>query len=236
MIKRLLVILLGVLVGACSGANDVERTLVAQQELLGTSIADLKLTATAETDQMMITIEHAQTEVRSVNSVGTVLAATLVARGINPDAISGNAPLFITPTPTPGPTSAPQPLTTAEAGSPPAPTTQAATLSNIVMAENVGPDDCAVNPSAQFSTTSEHIYVVGTAHNITPGMTISSVWQQGGVEQVKFDFTPDFPINGACIWFFIDQSDVSFTPGAWSVSLQINGQATSPPIVFNIVG
>lgn len=236
MLKRFALITLTGLLAACSGPNSVESTLVAQQATLSLEIANLRLSATAETDRMMITIEHAQTEVREVNSVGTVLASTLVASGLNPDAISGDAPLFITPTPTPGPTRAPDPLSSEEAAADAPTAGPGPALSNIVMAESVGPDDCAVNPTTQFSAATERIYVVATALNIAPGTTLTSRWQQGGAEQVRFDFTPDFPINNACVWFFVDQTDVAFTPGSWSVQLEINGRPASPPVTFNIVG
>ena len=57
-----------------------------------------------------------------------------------------------------------------------------------------------------------------------------------GSEQVaNYDWTPTFDINGACIWFYIDQSEVAFTPGTWRVQMALNGSPVGSAAVFSIV-
>jgi len=107
-------------------------------------------------------------------------------------------------------------------------------LENPVTALGVGQDDCAVNITAQFAPTTAEIYVVATAVNIASGTRLTSRWLFGGEQQAAFSFTPDFDIERACIWFFVDQSDFEFVPGQWSVVLDINGQAAIDPLTFNI--
>ncbi|RMG83880.1 MAG: hypothetical protein D6712_12385, partial [Chloroflexi bacterium] len=59
-------------------------------------------------------------------------------------------------------------------------------------------------------------------------------WQYQGEEVVRFDFVPDFNIDGACIWFFIEPADAPFNPGTWSVVLDINDSPAIPPLTFVI--
>jgi hypothetical protein len=106
-------------------------------------------------------------------------------------------------------------------------------LENIVMATGVGDDDCALGTVLQFTADVPAIYVVATAYNIAPGTQLASRWRIGASEKV-FDFTPDFAIAGECIWFFVDQTDFTFVPGTWSVSLEIDGTPAAPAIQFTI--
>ncbi|HEX2907185.1 MAG TPA: hypothetical protein VHO69_10020 [Phototrophicaceae bacterium] len=51
---------------------------------------------------------------------------------------------------------------------------------------------------------------------------------------IVYDFTPDFVIEQNCIWFYIDSSDTDFTPGNWTVQLEMNGQVVGEPVAFTI--
>lgn len=231
--------ILMLLTSAC-GVNSVEQTLEAENSALGTQISDLRQTATADTDRMLITVEHAQTEVRGVQNQGTAAAATLVASGADPNVLNAlqAAPGALPPTPRPeAPAVVNPPVSTEEAAVPQSitPTGLALpVLSNIVMAEGVGSNDCALRPVSQFTTNSPAIYVVAVASNITPGTKITSRWQFSRV--LTFDFVPDFFIAQACVWFFVDQTDIVFTPGTYSVSLEINDQPTGQTATFTITG
>ena len=77
-------VLVALFVGACGpivGPTAQEMTLQAQNDGLGTQIAQLQTTATVEVDRMMITVEHAQTEVSGVQAQRNAMRATAVARG-----------------------------------------------------------------------------------------------------------------------------------------------------------
>jgi hypothetical protein len=176
------------------------------------------------------------------------LQATLIARGADPAAVGANITPVAPVTPLPDaaadaasttggavvPTSAPGDVPITPPGADLTPTSGAPALANIVTAANVGSDDCAAGVTSTFSASSDRIYVVATAFNIPPGTSIVSRWFQNGQQVISHDFTPDFDINDACIWFFIDQTDVAFTPGSWSVDLEINGVVTGPSTTFTI--
>jgi hypothetical protein len=246
-------------VSACQffGPSTSEMTLAVQNQVLNTEIAAIRATATVEADRMMVTLEHAQTAVNHVDGQTQDLQATLVARNGLPadlNAITPAAELGLaTPPPildlgqnnngvapigiTPGATSAPS---IPQQGNPALVITPNVTaaptgpLNNIVTASSVGSDDCALNPTTSFTTATPEIYVVARAVGIGPSDSITSRWLAGGSEVVSYDWTPSFEIEDACIWFYIDQSEIAFTPGNWQVQMELNGQAVGSPVNFTI--
>src|SRR5215207_9699788 len=163
-----------VLLSACQffAPPTGEQTLVAENKLLGTELASIRATATVDADRMMITLEHAQTEMSHVGGQTEDLSATLIARGSPAVDISRMTPQaatnFATPDPnlqqqaaldvtpiaiTPGSVSSPadgQPqsqtnsvLVVTPIGS------DQSNLASILTAPGVGDDDCAVNPTNQ---------------------------------------------------------------------------------------
>ena len=83
-LKILQLATLALLISACGGIvgpTAQEATLQARNNELGTQIADLRQTATVEMDRMMVTVEHSETEVRSVAFQRDALRATVIARG-----------------------------------------------------------------------------------------------------------------------------------------------------------
>ncbi len=122
----------------------------------------------------------------------------------------------------------------AAGGTPGAPTS-GGSLTNIVTAEKVGSDDCATRTTTTFSTATGDIYVVATASGLTPKDKVTSRWSANGAEVISYDWSPNFDIKKACIWFYIDQSEVKFTPGDWQVQLEINGAPVGQPAAFAIV-
>jgi len=232
-------------------------TLAVQNQVLNTEIAVIRATATVEADRMMVTLEHAQTAVSHVDGQTQDLQATLVARNglpadlnnITPAAEvalatvppildlgqtgNGVAPIRITPGATTPPGIPQQDSNAALVITPVAPQASGP-ISNIVTAGSVGDDDCALNPGASFTTATPEIYVVARASGIGSSDNITSRWSAGGSEVVSYDWTPDFEIEDACIWFYIDQTEVTFTPGNWQVQMELNGQPVGSPVSFSI--
>lgn len=238
---RLLLLLLVTLLAACAGVGgDVQLTLVAQNVELSTQIADIRNTATYEADRLNVTIEYIETAIPAATLQNQVLSLTLAASGINPLNVTPGAPVPTTiPNPTTGSQS--QVVGTPEGGATldpllitPGGQVTAPELYNIVLSEGVGSNDCAIASQTAFSTATSEIYVVATAANIPPGTLLASRWFNEGAEVVAHDFTPDFTIEQNCIWFYIDQADVAFTPGNWSVQLEINGAPVASPVAFTI--
>jgi hypothetical protein len=223
------------LLAACSGQSSVEQTLVAENGLLATDIADIRATATVAADRLMITQEYVQTAQARSALQFQILSATLAALGgdalaVRPQPATPAAPPAVealTPAPPAGGIQAAVTPTPAAGGEP--------LLYNVVMAKGVGANDCALAAVTSFSTTDTAIYVVATAANIAPGTRLASRWFREGTEVILHDFTPNFAINQSCVWFFIDSTETTFSPGSWSVQLEINGIPAGPPVAFSIM-
>ncbi len=239
-LTQLLLSIIALFMASCAGAGgDVQLTLVSQNVELSTQIADLRSTATYEADRLQITIEYIETAIPAATLQNQVLSLTLQASGINPLNVTPGAPI---PTQLPavqnpagtGVQSLVTPGTTVDAAliTPGSQTTSQ--LYNIVLAEGVGSNDCALASKFSFSSTTSQIYVVATAANIPSGTLLASRWFNEGTQVVLHDFAPDFNIEQNCIWFYIDQSDTVFTPGNWSVQLEINGSPAGSPVPFTI--
>ncbi len=233
--QRRILLLVFFLLAACQRQNEIQLTLIAQNATLQSEIVAVRETASVEAERLQITVDYVNTLVGRAEGDRVQMQATLVSRGTDPASITNIAPQFNTPFPVPGATVADVPVT-------PLPEVALATqevtgpaLVNYMMAPGVGSDDCALNPSTSFTTDTAEIYIVATGMNITSGTNIAARFSIGG-QEIRHDFTPDFDINGACIWFFIDQNDLAFQAGTWSVTLELNGTAVSPPIPFTITG
>jgi len=234
-----------------------------QNEQAGTQIAAVRATATVNADHMLVTLGSAQTAVGQVDQQSTRIVATLMAQGtlivdgnaitpvlptLAPQSDSGSPiPQIANPLLTPG---APQVSGGGSAqgdsalvpSQPTAPAAQSTldpngpSLTNITLTEQVGQDDCPVNATTSFSTSSTDIYVTAVANKINKGDTLTADFSVNGQSIKSYPWTPGFAINGKCIWFHMPASDVEFTPGNWSVTLSINGSAVGAPIPFTISG
>ncbi len=241
-----LILLLMLFLAGCASSN-AEQTLAAQNEVLSTQVAYLYQTATVDADHIMITLESVQAQLTSVQFQSTIVVGTLLARNADPTALAmftpqGNigfipqtsqqtnnvpqtgATIFVpTPQGARG-TSTPDPSSVQPQATEAATVTSGATLNGLVMSTGVDSDDCAIDQMTQFTPANPEIYVVARTQGIRAGMTLASRWYLEGVEQISHDFTPDSDIpDGRCVWFFIDQGEVTFTPGNWSVELEIDG-------------
>ena len=231
--RHLLILLILPILAACQRQSEAELTLVAQKISLETQIVAVRETATIDAERLLITVEYMGTLVGRAEEQRLQLQATLVARdaplGANNGGIPATSPLA-TPegamenaVPTPDPA---QPVEAPENPGQPA-------LQNVVIAPGVGSDDCAINITSNFTTSTAEIYIVATGVNIPAGTNIAARFAIAG-QEIRHDFTPDFDINGSCIWFFIDQNDLEFRAGTWSVQLELNGTPASQPMPFTI--
>lgn len=237
------------------------QTLAAQRDVQSTQVAVQRATATAASERLRVTLEAAQTAVTSAEIQSTRIAATLIARGmdivdtrfITPEAGAGLPAAGINPViaegvavipaqggaqgniPLQPPTPTPPPMQINPAATQPAADPNSPALTNIVVAERVGADDCALNPQTSFPSTIAQIYVAATALNIASGTPITARFLRENSEQIRYDWSPGFAIARGCIWFRMPASDVALTPGAWSVELELNGQPAGT-VSFEIVG
>lgn len=249
--------------GSVLGPTDAEMTLQAQNQDLSTQIADLRQTATVEVDRMMITVEHAATEVRSVAFQRDALRATLIARGTDPGFLDVTGPVGATlpdgisaenllPQATAiGAVPAVTPVGAAPVAIDPAaiaaapveavstatpPPAQGPRLTNATLATGVGSNDCALNSLTTFETTTPEIYIVATAQDFPAGTVMTARWALEGQVMGSYDIPFSFEIQNACVWAYIDQSDFPFTPGNWTVELLVNQLPSVGPLPFTITG
>jgi hypothetical protein len=223
--KWFILIAFGLVLAGCQRQNEVELTLVAQNISLETQIAEVRQTATVDAERLQITLEYMGTLVGRAEGQQALIQATQVAR-----VTQGSLPLA-----TPFMTVDAASLTTPQdqALITPTPNSGQPGLTDVVMAPGVGSNDCALNPTSAFSTSTEEIYVVATGVNIPAGTNIAARFSIAG-QEIRHEFTPDFAIDGNCLWFFIDQNDLIFTAGTWSVTLELNNVAVTSPIAFTI--
>ena len=232
---------------AC-GANPDDERLLQERDLAATQIVNIIETATVQAARIQTTLDYAGTSVSLLATQSQFLQATVVGQGIPESAIADLRQSivqseFLPPTPTPEGETVRAPLAiTPFAPATPAPATptpapqdpNAPRLENVVTALGVGRDDCAVNVTDRFPRSTTAIYVVATAVNIPANTRLSSRWLRDGVTRAEFDFTPDFNIARACIWFFADPRDFAFEGGTWTIALEINGAPTAT-VTFTIV-
>ncbi|MEM6284042.1 MAG: hypothetical protein AAF787_17755 [Chloroflexota bacterium] len=243
--------------GAIVGPTAQESTLQAQNNEMSTQIFDLRQTATVEIDRMMITVEHAQTEVGSVQLQRDAMRATSLARGTDPAffeaSIPGgsNLPAGITPeaiipvdpnAPVVAPPITPAGAPIQPAAQPTQPAPQPAIpldgprLLSPTLTTGVGNDDCATVSLTTFDAATPEIYIVATAMEFPTNTTVTTTWTRDGQVMESYDFTYDFEIDGACIWSFIDQTEFTFTPGQWAVQLTLSTGGGVGPLNFTVTG
>lgn len=254
------------LLALASGCNffappAAEQTRAANHAATATQMLAVRQTATAQADRLAITLEYAQTAVGAANAQSTRIAATLMATGMPPIDVRMITPLFATPVPNdvrsensnsaPPPVFAITPIMSdsgaqgnSELLSPPtaAPVAEqtvdpdAPHLTDIVITQAVGADDCAVSPTSVIPTNAEGVYASAVAHNLTPGNVVVSRWSREGAEMVFYEWSPGFDIEEGCIWFYMPASDVDFSAGNWSVQLDLDGAPVGQPVSFTISG
>jgi hypothetical protein len=248
------------LLSGCMGSGTAEETAAAENASLGTSVAQVRSTATAEADRYQATMETLRTATTSAWNRRQRLAGTLEAMGYAPEQINAVTPILPTATPDldtlssssvtgnrPGAVggvtlipSTPDFRTAAPTATPlfiPTIDTSGPYFDNIVTSTGYGSDDCAEGITSTFAPSTQEIYVIMNAYNIQPGTVLVSRWYKDSAEQVMHEFVPNFAINGPCIWFYTDQTEMDFTPGSsYSVTLEINGVPFGQPVNFSIAG
>lgn len=238
------------MLAACR-STEPQQTATAVYAQAAAEIEALRASATVVRARMQTTLEYAATRVSLVEEAGGFLRFSLNNMGTDSAFIEREiSQLAIVDTPSPAATAAPAyagtavptaidpptalPVAASSTQAPPAPS-QLPRLEALALASAVGADDCAIDINPAFTPASSEIYVVARAYNVAAGVTISSVWQRQGAEVARFSFQPENAIHGACIWFYIDQSDAAFLVGAWSVEIFVDGFSPASPLAFQIV-
>ena len=239
---------------AACRTSDLPLTATAEYEAAATQLERLRATATVARARLQITLDSAGTRVAQIEQSGAFLRSNLSALGTDSDFIDanlrqlGDQPQAVTvelrvEAAAVGDASATPDLSdailAAHTATPPArveatPDFQPR-LDNLVLSSGVNSEDCPVDINPLFTPESAEIYVVAKAYNIPADATLSSSWRHRDQEVVSHSFRTEHLIDDNCIWFFIDQTDTTFTAGRWSVQLSLDGSALSPLLPFEIV-
>lgn len=262
--RMLLLAAAGVLAGCNMFAPDSGQiTLEAEYAARGTEVAAVRATATVQSERLAVTVEAGSTALGRAYAQTTRIAATLFALGtpfvdirlITPPApeelqsieagqgatgptslqvapivqptiigqggAQGNATLGSTPDVQPVAIQSPDPALPA--------------LLDPVTAAAVGGDDCALAPVTAFDSAAAGVYVVATARSIGPANRLVARWLREGVEQVSYEWSPGFTIGQGCIWFYMPAAEVDFSPGNWTVQIDLDGVAGAP-LAFSVAG
>ena len=235
-------LLLALALGGC-GASYIEQSATVERGAAHAELESLRATATVQRARMQTTLDYVDARVTDAVAAREYLRHSLISQGTDSAdiaasisqlegvharetvtvAAAGNAIQRRTATP------APDVIVTPPAAPPDGPR-----LDDMVMASGVDSSDCAIDSNPRFTPNSSRIYVVARAYETPAGATIMSIWRRQGSEVARFSFSPRYPINGDCVWFFIDQSDADFTAGSWSVELRVNGESAAPALTFQI--
>lgn len=234
--------------------SDLPLTATAEYEAAATQLDQLRSTATVARARLQITLDFAGTRVAQIEQSGAFLRSNLSALGTDSDFIDANL-RQLADQPQVGAVESRE-ETAAVAGASPTidlndalSAARAATptarveatpdflprLDDLVLSSGVDSEDCPVDINPLFTPDSTEIYVVARAYDIPAGATLSSSWRHRDQELVSHSFRTEHLIDDNCIWFFIDQTDTSFTVGRWAVQISLDGSALSPLLPFEIV-
>lgn len=86
-------------------------------------------------------------------------------------------------------------------------------------------DGCASGSQSSFRSDDERIYFTFVASNLQAGTRFDVSWQYQGSTVHQTSWSASQNQVSLCIWFYIDPSDVPFTPGNWSAALSVNGSS-----------
>ncbi len=236
---------------ACRTA-DQSLTATADFHAAATQLKQIHSTATVARARLQTTLDFVGTRVAQIEQSGAFLRSNLSALGTDSAFIDASLRQLRDSPPELGAAqaeatstaaasaalepdvAAAQPLT----ASPPPPSAAPALgprLEEPVLTSGVNSQDCPIDINPVFNPASTAIYVVARAFEIPAGATFSSSWRYRGEEVAAHSFTTENSINDNCIWFYIDQTDVVFTAGRWTVQISLDSRALIPLLPFEIV-
>lgn len=225
--------------GACSALtpDDPVATLRAEREGYVAEATTIASDALAQQTQVIQTASAAETYVSQVEARNALLAATLRAvlpptQQIIVDSGAVTPGLLATPAPPNMPGMEGEGTTTSGESNA---SVGGTTFTEVATALSVRDSDgCAVSTQNTFAADVNRIYVTARALNITAGTTMRVEWRYNGAQSYTENFTVDRNDDDFCLWFYIEPTEVAFSPGSWSVQLYANDQAIQPEVSFTI--
>lgn len=226
------------LLAACGVTSTDQQTLAAFESTATVQVDNLRATATAQRERLQVTVGALETQIARATSDLRAMRSTLDARGIDTGTLPEAATLPPTVAAQPGSAANPTaPLRVEVTPFTPTPDltriSQQAGLSNLVLSTGVNEDDCASNATNRFTVETAEIYIVGVA-NFPQDTDVRFRWEREGELLADINWTYG-PTDVACIWYFVDETDFTFTPGEYRVTVTANG-VTLPALPFRIAG
>lgn len=193
---------------------DVAATMQAQNVAYVVEATAIAQTQQAEAAQVLVTALAAETYIAQQEGINQVLVATV--RAGDPPTIArsvGDA-----------------------AGAAGTPATGETRFVEIQTASSVRESDgCADGIQTQFPQNAQRIYVTARAFNIRAGTRLDVEWRYAGNLVWQENWSVPVDSDNFCLWFYIDPSVVTFSPGNWSARLFANGISIEPAATFSIL-
>lgn len=222
--KYLGLVVLLVLLSACGILNkpDVPATLRVENTAYIAEATVIAQSSTARAIEVAITEQWAGTTVAQTSNLNRVLLAT--AHAVIP--------------PTPQRQVGGTPISTfvasADGGSTPAPGSSQFVNTGVTSRKRDS-DGCAEGYETQFTPDISTIYAITQAVSISAGTVMAVSWSYDGQVISESSYTVSQDESNFCIWFYIDSSSVTFSPGSWAVRFSADGQPVDPQVAFTIV-
>lgn len=96
-------------------------------------------------------------------------------------------------------------------------------------------DGCADAAQSQFTADTPQIYVTARVLSIRSGTRMDAEWRYEGEVVWQDSWTVPADAENFCLWFYVDSSEVSFSPGNWSVRLYADGVSIAQAATFTII-
>jgi hypothetical protein len=228
----LLVLVLLCMTG-CGALNstDTRGTLAAEATAFVDESTQIALSINQRATQVAATAAIARTDAAFIDGVNVQLAATMRA-AIPPtqQIIANSGPI------TPGMMAT---LDTPRTADPNVPTADPAAVNQLTQ---VGvalavreADGCAASLQSSVSATAPRIYATTRILNAAGGTAISASWSSAG-QVVYSNSAYQIPQDDDdfCLWFYIEPTDVTFSPGDWQVQFLVNNQPVGAPAAFTM--
>lgn len=95
-------------------------------------------------------------------------------------------------------------------------------------------DGCADTLQDAFPADIGRIYITTRALNIRAGTVMRVQWTYEGDPAFTESFTVEQNDDDFCLWFFIEPTEIAFSPGNWTVQLFENERPIDPVVAFTI--
>ena len=201
--------------------ENINATLETGDHAFATEAAALAGTAIVQRTDVALTVNAAGTEIALVNSVNERLYATLAAGSTSTVAV---IPGQVEP-------AVMGAMADQEAGD--------RMFMITGMSASVHPTTgCVVDARTSFSGNVAQLYVTMQSYNVQAGTPMRAEWFYEGNLRVQQSWIVDLTAAERCLWFQIDASDTTFSPGTWSVAVSVGEQSIpiEDPITFYITG